>query len=86
MPRAPVHTDDRRVPAADIETADDSGYSIYTVVIGQACEFDLFNDLPYEPTGAIWLQRKDLSGTESRLVPLLGDVGPRPHSGTRASF
>src|ERR1700733_15139712 len=28
---------------ADIETADDFGYSIYTVVIGQACEFDLFN-------------------------------------------
>lgn len=53
---------------ADIETAGDSGYSIYTVATGQACEFDLFNDLPYEPTGAIWLRRKDRTSTESRLV------------------
>lgn len=60
----------------DMETADDYGYSIYTdigqlgavfytVATGQACEFDLFKDLPYEPTDAIWPQRKDLPGTDN---------------------
>jgi serine/threonine protein kinase len=61
---------------ADMETVDDYGYSIYTdigqlgtvfytVATGQACEFDLFKDLPYEPTDAIWPKRKDLPGTEN---------------------
>jgi len=60
----------------DMETVDDSGYSIYTdigqlgtvfytVATGQACEFDLFKDLPFEPTDAIWPQRKDLPSTEN---------------------
>ena len=50
---------------ADVETADDSRYSIYTVATGQACKLDLFKDLPYELIGAIWLQRKDLPSTEN---------------------
>jgi len=60
----------------DMEMADDGGYSIYTdigqlgtvfytVVTGQACEFDLFKDLPYEPTDAVWPRRKDLPNTEN---------------------
>ncbi len=60
----------------DMETADDFGYSIYTdigqlgavfytVATGLSCGFDLFKDLPYEPTDAIWPQRSDLPSTEN---------------------
>lgn len=60
----------------DMEIADDYGYSIYTdigqfgtvfytVATGQACEFDLFKDLPYEPADAVWPRRKDLPSTEN---------------------
>jgi serine/threonine protein kinase len=60
----------------DMETADDYGYSIYTdigqlgavfytVATGQACEFDLFKNLPYEPTDAVWPERKELPSTKN---------------------
>ena len=37
----------------------------YKVATGQLCEFDLFKDLPYEPTDAVWPQMKDLLSTEN---------------------
>ena len=59
-----------------MEIAVDYGYLIYTdigqldtvfytVATGQAYEFDLFKDLPYEPADAVWPQRKDLFSTEN---------------------
>lgn len=63
----PLHT--------DMETADDSGYSIYTdigqlgsvmfeVVTGTPCKFDLYKDKPFEPVTATWPQREDLPETK----------------------
>ena len=60
----------------DMEIADDYGYSIYTdigqlgtvfytVATGQACEFDLFKGLPFEPANALWPRREDLPSTEN---------------------
>jgi serine/threonine protein kinase len=63
----PLHT--------NIETVDDSGYSIYTdigqlgsvmfeVLTGTSCKFDLYKDKPFEPVKATWPQREDLPETE----------------------
>lgn len=63
----PLHT--------NMETADDSGYSIYTdigqlgsvmfeVVTGTPCKFDLYKDKPFEPATATWPQREDLPETK----------------------
>ena len=63
-------------PETDMETASESGFSVgtdigqlgavfFTVATGQACEFDLFKDLPFEPSDAIWPQRESLPSTES---------------------
>ncbi|KXL49035.1 hypothetical protein M433DRAFT_477584 [Acidomyces richmondensis BFW] len=63
----PLHT--------NMQTADDSGYSIYTdigqlgsvmfeVITGTPCKFDLYKDKPFEPVTASWPQRGDLPETE----------------------
>jgi serine/threonine protein kinase len=54
-------------PSTNMETVDDSGYSIqtdtgqlgaviYEVVTGARCEFDLFKDLPLDASDATWPQ------------------------------
>ena len=61
---------------ADMHTADDSGYSMYTdigqlgaviyeVVTGKRCEFDLYKHQPSGPATAVWPRREDLPSTES---------------------
>ncbi len=61
---------------ADMQTVDDSGYSIFTdigqlgavmyeVVTGKACKFDLFKDQPPGPATATWPGREDLPSTEN---------------------
>jgi Protein tyrosine and serine/threonine kinase len=60
----------------DMELVDGCGYSIYTdigqlgtvfytVATGQACEFDLFKDLPYESADDVWPRTEDLPSTEN---------------------